>query len=255
MLALKLLLVPTFIGLVSLAAKRWGPGVGGWLSGFPIVVGSILFFLAMEKGNVFAVKSATISLLSLDCSILFMVVYAHACLRFGWFVSIATALIAWFAAVSCIVHLSPPPLVAAGISAALLQLAPWLLPKAIVSPISKPMSTSELIARMVSGAVLTVLATLLAARLGAAWSGVAAAFPILLIILAIFCHRANGPEFVVVLFGSALKALYSFVAFSLCLGLLLPSHGLAFSFSVATVAAALVQWATKKSGTASEAAA
>jgi hypothetical protein len=43
MLALKLLLVPMFLALVSMAGKRWGPAIAGWLAGFPIVAGPILW--------------------------------------------------------------------------------------------------------------------------------------------------------------------------------------------------------------------
>jgi hypothetical protein len=42
-LLLKLLLVPLLIYLVTLAGRRWGPAVAGWLSAFPIVAGPILF--------------------------------------------------------------------------------------------------------------------------------------------------------------------------------------------------------------------
>jgi chromate transport protein ChrA len=49
-LILKLLLIPGFLLLISLAGKRWGPSVAGWLSGLPVVVGPILFFLAIEQG-------------------------------------------------------------------------------------------------------------------------------------------------------------------------------------------------------------
>ncbi|QAY92927.1 hypothetical protein CUN63_24935, partial [Pseudomonas sp. ACM7] len=62
MLLLKLLVIPGFLLLISLAGKRWGPSVAGWLSGLPVVVGPILFFLAIEQGQVFAAQSATAAL-------------------------------------------------------------------------------------------------------------------------------------------------------------------------------------------------
>jgi hypothetical protein len=54
MLALKLTLVPLLIYLVTLAGRRWGPAVAGWLSAFPIVAGPILFALTLEQGAAFA---------------------------------------------------------------------------------------------------------------------------------------------------------------------------------------------------------
>ena len=50
LLALKLLLVPALLAAISMAGKRWGPGVAGWLAGFPSLTGPILFFLAIERG-------------------------------------------------------------------------------------------------------------------------------------------------------------------------------------------------------------
>jgi hypothetical protein len=58
-LALKLLLIPSFIGLVSLAGRLWGPTVAGWLAGLPVVAGPILFLLWLEQGAEFA-RSATV---------------------------------------------------------------------------------------------------------------------------------------------------------------------------------------------------
>ncbi len=54
LLLLKLLLVPALIWAITLAAHRWGPAVGGWLSGFPVVSGPILLFLVLERGPDFA---------------------------------------------------------------------------------------------------------------------------------------------------------------------------------------------------------
>jgi hypothetical protein len=50
-LALKLSLVPLLIYLVTLAGRRWGPAVAGWLSAFPIVARPILFALTLEQGG------------------------------------------------------------------------------------------------------------------------------------------------------------------------------------------------------------
>jgi len=60
-LALKLLLVPSFLILITLASKRWGPGVAGWLAGLPVSAGPILFIVALEQGHVFAASAAAAS--------------------------------------------------------------------------------------------------------------------------------------------------------------------------------------------------
>jgi hypothetical protein len=55
---LKLILVPALIAGVTLAGRRWGPAVAGWLSAFPVVAGPILLFMALEHGPTFAATAA-----------------------------------------------------------------------------------------------------------------------------------------------------------------------------------------------------
>jgi len=60
LLALKLLLVPALLAAISMAGKRWGPGVAGWLAGFPSLTGPILLFLALERGPEFTTQAAVL---------------------------------------------------------------------------------------------------------------------------------------------------------------------------------------------------
>ena len=84
MLALKLLLVPTFLLLLSIAARRWGPSTGGWLAGLPVVSGPALFFIAIEQGADFAAQASAASLLSVPAIVCFSLVYAHLAQRLNW---------------------------------------------------------------------------------------------------------------------------------------------------------------------------
>ena len=65
LLLVKLLLVPGLIGGITLAGRRWGPAVAGWLSGFPVVTGPILLFVALEQGPQFASTTAAAALAGL----------------------------------------------------------------------------------------------------------------------------------------------------------------------------------------------
>jgi hypothetical protein len=58
LLILKFLLAPGLVALASLAGRRWGLKVGGAIAGFPVVVGPILFFFAVEQGSGFASVAA-----------------------------------------------------------------------------------------------------------------------------------------------------------------------------------------------------
>ena len=46
MIALKLVLTPLLIGMASVAGRRWGPVVSGWLIGLPLTSAPVVLFLA-----------------------------------------------------------------------------------------------------------------------------------------------------------------------------------------------------------------
>ena len=79
----KLLIVPFFILLVSLAGRRWGTKVAGILSGMPVVAGPIVVLMAIDQGMGFGLNAAiagisgVVSLLSFGIS--------HYWLRHGYF--------------------------------------------------------------------------------------------------------------------------------------------------------------------------
>ena len=117
MLLLKLLVIPAFLLLISLAGKRWGPSVAGWLSGLPVVVGPILLFLALEQGPAFAAQSAVAALSAMFAMITFCVVYAQAAQRYNWPAALLIALSGW-SLVAVVLALLPASLVFSCIAAA-----------------------------------------------------------------------------------------------------------------------------------------
>ena len=82
-LLLKLVLVPALIAGVTLAGRRWGPAVAGWLSAFPIVAGPILWFIALEQGAAFAAQAAVGTLSAVLGMLAFGLSYAWAATRFA----------------------------------------------------------------------------------------------------------------------------------------------------------------------------
>ena len=58
MLLLKLMIVPVLVALMSLAARRFGPKIGGLLIGLPWMTGPVIFFLGLERGDAHAAQLA-----------------------------------------------------------------------------------------------------------------------------------------------------------------------------------------------------
>jgi uncharacterized membrane protein (GlpM family) len=245
-LLLKIFLVPGFLLLVSLASKRWGPSVAGSLAGLPVVAGPILFFLAIERGEVFASKAAAMSLSAVFASVAFSVAYARAAQRLSWLVSLLFAFFVWGAAAIILSQMSLSANYALVIALITLIAAPHLFPAADTASTTRVVTTSELFSRMVAGASLTVAVTVAAASLGPVWSGLLAVFPILGTVLAVFSHRSQGAIFVATLLRSMSIGLFSFSAFCFALSFLLSQVGIPAAFGISIGLAVLVQMFTKR---------
>jgi hypothetical protein len=242
-LLLKLLLVPLLIALVTLAGRRWGPGIAGWLSAFPIVSGPILLVITLEQGADFAANAAAGTLLAVLAILVFSVAYARFARR-GLATAMAAALLAYALAVALLKSVSLP--LWAGFGAVLLALlaAPRLIPPAPVqSPAGKP--ANDLPWRMLAGALLSLGVTYAAASLGPRLSGLFAMFPVMSTVLVGFSHRSSGPGFAVALLRGMVNGYYAFAVFCLVLSLLLRSHGTGPAFLAATSAALAVQLTVK----------
>lgn len=241
MLLLKLFLVPSLIMLISLAGRRWGPHVAGWLSAFPVVGAPILFFIAIERGVPFASVSALGMFTSIAANILFGLAYAWLATRLAWFWSWPLALIIYASAVWLINSLSPALWQAVVANGVAILLAPRLFPRTETVVQTMQHSAVELPLRMLAGAALVFGVTYFSEALGSRLSGMMAMFPVMASVLAVFSHRHAGKEFAIQLLRGALLGWYAFSMFSLLLALLLPQLGIAKAFALALLAALVVQ--------------
>ena len=82
-LALKLFLAPMLIGFVSIAGRRWGPTVGGWLVSLPLTSAPVILFLGIEQGTAFASSAAQNTLMGIMSVASFCLVYYWFSFRFG----------------------------------------------------------------------------------------------------------------------------------------------------------------------------
>ena len=245
MLALKLLLVPAFLLLISLAGRRWGPAVAGWLAGLPVLTGPILFLLALEHGPGFAAAAATVSLSAVFGAVAFIVTYARVCARRSPVLSLLSGLASWCCAALLLTRLPLTNSASLGIALLALLIAPRLFPRVSAPILTATLPKWELPLRMLAGAAVTLAVTTLAAAIGPSWSGMFAVFPVITIVLSMFSHRASGPGFTAILLRAMIWGLYSLASFSLAVAVLLPQQDIAVSFLAASAVALTVQWALK----------
>lgn len=253
MIAIKLLLVPLLLAAVTLAGRRWGQNVAGWLGSFPIVAGPILLVLSLEQGAAFGAAAAQFALAGIAATMAFFVVYARLARRTGWGTSMLGALFVWLAAVAGLMQLPQSLPLALGVallslavSARAMGAAPPPAPSAAASPVTmRRPHALELPARMAAGAALTVTSSALAARFGADASGYAALFPVVGATAAGFNHATAGAAAARAFLRGMTRGMWSVAVFCGVLTLTLARWPVAAAFAAA-VAATVAMHATTR---------
>jgi hypothetical protein len=241
MFALKLFLVPSLIGAITLASRRWGPGVAGWLSGFPIVSAPVLFFFAVDQGPQFASDAAVATLSAVFAVFLFSLAYAWTATRADWHASLAAGMLGYFSLVGLLSLIGPPVWVSAPLIVVMVAAAPRLFPPGGAPREGQAGGMADLALRMIAGAALVVALTWFASDLGPRLSGLFAMFPVLGTVLAVFSHRHSGAPFTITLLRGMTLGYYAFSTFCLVLALALPRLSVALAFMLALGSAALIQ--------------
>jgi hypothetical protein len=159
---------------------------------------------------------------------------------------LAASLFTWFICACGLSLLPTTPASAAAAALAAVCFGQSFLPRSSVVTADAPLTRTDLIGRMLAGAALTILVTTLSARVGAAWSGLLAVFPLLAIVLSVSSHRTHGPDFVISLLRGMVLGRFSFAAFCLLLSFALPHQPAFAAFAEGGAVAMLVQWCTKK---------
>ncbi len=242
MLLLKLLLTPMLIGAVSLAGRRWGSGISGWLVGLPLTSGPVVFFLALAQGTSFAATAATGILAGVFSVACFCFVYSWLALRWGWPLTLFIGWLIFAAATWGLEHVTTMPIIPVYIGViAVLALILWLLPGTSQQSIKTTSSWWDIPARMLFATAFVLGLTELAPHLGPQLSGLIAPFPIFATILAAFTHHFQGGAAATPLLRGVLLGLFSFAYFFLIVALLIAPAGLGIAFLCASVVALSVQ--------------
>jgi hypothetical protein len=255
---LKLFLVPGLVAIVTLVVRRWGPAVGGWLAGLPIVAGQVLVFYALEQGATFAAAAAHATLAGLIATVAFAVAYAHLSTRLPWYACMALGWVVFAAVVVSLYALQPGLIVSL-----VLLIAATLVGRRVLSRVRPPSPSAsarqaaepglrthpdvgrvppkadppgDLPIRLIATATLVLVLTGLAARLGPAWSGLLNAFPVLTTIVAVFSHIQRGTAAAVAFLNGYLQAIVGFGLFCVVMALGLEPLGLGWALAAALAA-------------------
>jgi hypothetical protein len=240
---LRLLLAPALIAGASLAGRRWGGAVSGWIVGLPLTSGPIAIILALQYGPAFAATAAFGTMAGALTQGAFALAYSGVARRAPWSWAFVAACAAFAAATAVFRFFDPAPLVSYGVVVAGLAIVITLLrPRvAVVAVTSVAPPRSDLPIRMLLAAGWVLLLTGIAPSIGAGLAGMLSPFPMYGAILTVFAHRERGADEATHVLCGMLYGLFGFATFFLCEGMLLERFGIGAAFGAAIASALLLQ--------------
>jgi hypothetical protein len=245
MLLLKLVLTPLLLGGVTLAGRKFGPSVSGWLVGLPLTSGPVSFFLALEQGRVFAAHAGLGTLMGVISLSAFCVVYCWLSLRAGWLLCWLGSWAAYLAGTFLFTRvIFPLPLdlllavIVLGVSFYILPRDSQQASKDVPATIS---ATWDMALRMLIATLFVLTLTGAAAALGPRLSGLLSPLPIFSSIVAVFAHKFEGAAAARLVLRGILAGSFAFIAFYLAITTLIVPWGIAAAFACALLGALLAQ--------------
>jgi hypothetical protein len=247
---LRILLAPALIGAASLAGRRWGPAVSGWLVGLPLTSAPVTFLLALEHGPAFAALVALGTLAGTVSQILFAIVYAWLARRHGWPLAFVGGSVAFAVSTAALAGLRAPLLLLACAVVIVLVLGLRAIPvverrapvveqraAATAAPLPRwDLPVRMLVATLIVGALVAV-----APALGPRFTGMLSPFPVYAAILTVFAHRGQGAPAAIGVLRGLLAGLFGFVGFFVVVAGSIERVGIAVAFAVATLVALTAQ--------------
>ena len=241
MLALKLILAPVIIGSASLAGRKWGPAVSGWIVGMPLTSGPVVFFVAFSHGVAFAANAALGVITGGLSLVAYALTYAWLATRFRWYVAITGSLIVFAISTTLLQNLTFPLVPIFLVVCAMIVLGLRLMPKDEVEEGDAPFGKWDIPSRILISTSFILLITGSASFIGPRLTGLLTTIPLYVTILAIFAHRHQGPAAAAHVLRGLLYGMFAFAGFFITLGLFLERYGIAISFLSAILVALAVQ--------------
>jgi hypothetical protein len=242
LLALKLLLAPSFIVATSVLARRLGVRVAGVVSGLPVIAGPILLVLALDRGRAFASDAATGTLLGVVALVAFVLAYAGVSSRLAWPWALPIGWASFLVAILALRPVHVGALVALGLACAACGATLLVLPRRQSEPASdRPYPRWDLPLRGACAVIPIVAVTSAAHVLGPHLTGLLAAFPVITPVLAAFTHAQRGTWEATRLLRGMTVGFFSYALFCFAVSVTVRGLGVAASFALATALALAAQ--------------
>ena len=244
LLGLRLFMTPLLIAAATLVGRKWGPGVSGWLIGFPLTSGPVSIILALQYGPNFAAQTAIGNLGGIISICAFNLIYCTVAGYGNWLISAVTAGLS-FLIVTAMLNsftLLLLPTFFCALTAVALTLK--LIPKRALNTAAQQAPRWDLPARMIVAATFVIILTGIAPLLGPQLSGLIVLFPIYGTVLASFALRQQGAIAARNLLRGMTISLFGVAGFFLIVGGLLPHGEIGWTYALAIVVVAVINGVT-----------
>lgn len=241
---LKLILAPLIIGSASLAGRKWGPAISGWIVGMPLTSGPVIFFVALSHDAAFAANAA-LGVISGGLSLVaYVLTYAWLATKFRWPVALAGSLGAFATSTALLQNFTFPLwlIFLAVVSSIVLGL--FLMPRSDVELVDAQPGLWDIPMRIFIGTSFILLLTGIAPLIGSRLTGLLTTIPMYVSILTVFAHRHQGAAAAAHVLRGLLYGLFAFAGFFIVLNLLVERASLGAAFGAAILAALVVQGCT-----------
>ncbi|NIJ51531.1 hypothetical protein [Dyadobacter arcticus] len=224
--------MPPLIAGVTLAVRKWGEGLGGWIGGFPWIAGPISFFIALEHGSAFAASTINSALLGSIGTILFALVYSLLSARFSWLPTVLISYSVYFSVALLSLGRDVSLSVAVGLNLIVLTAVLYFFPKPKGKNDVRKQPIYDIPLRMLVSTFFVVMLTQAADVLGPTWSGILTPFPIMTSTLAVFTHAQQGSDAAARILYGLMLAGYGFVAFLVGVALIVPQMSIGAAYGI-----------------------
>lgn len=245
LLMLKLILAPIIIGSASLAGRKWGSAVSGWLIGLPLTSGPVIFFLSLTH-DVDFLQSSILGTLSGGFSLVaFCLTYAWLATRFAWLVAFTGSMLA-FAGITTLMQNFTISFLSLFILVVLTMLLgmSWM-PKPGETKLAETKPGAwDIPLRILIGTGFIFLLTEIASFIGPRLTGLLSTIPLYTVILTVFAHRLQGSAGAISVLRGLLLGMFGFVTFFFTLGVFIGRVGVNAMFMIAVVVTLLIQGIT-----------
>lgn len=237
---LKITITPLFVCLATLAGRRWGHTVSGWLVALPLTAGPVVLFLTIEDGPRFGASAAAGCLAGTLALTGFNLAYAWRARSSGLAVSLLAGTSAFVVISGLLFRVHIRPISLSCFALLIVTTGLMSMPRRANPATGAVRSAWGLPFRMAASTVIVLLLTALARKLGPSLSGTLAALPVYAGTLTAFAHHSSGWQAGVAVLRGSLYGLYGYAAFFFILSISILHSSLTLSFMAASVTAAAV---------------